>query len=109
MIVIYIWNMAFDLLIDGSLAYAAFQTEDNKMKKDRYLRATLLLLFAGVEAEMNRQLNLSGRDNLNPEQKLQQVIALKNIGPTDSGVLLTEMASGVPSSFRNVRNGLMHF
>lgn len=102
--------MAAELFMDGYVSLLRAQSETRKLQKDRYLRSALILLYASLEAELNRQLNVVS--HLNPlkiDEKLRQVLTSKQVGLTEQGSLLKEMDFTNTNSFRAVRNGIAHF
>lgn len=106
----YIVNMPAELLKDGHLAYLEAKKESQKIKRDRFLRQALLLLYSALEAEINRQLGISSyRDSRRIDEKLSQVLAVKGASHTTITTMLRETDVTDPTSFRNVRNGIAHF
>lgn len=106
----YVINMPAELFMDGYVSYYNGRKEKSKLKKDRFLRSSLILLFAALEGELNRQLNITTYpDRHDIKKKLQRVLMSKYINPSDQKILLNEMDVSNQNSFRSVRNGVAHF
>lgn len=106
----YVVNMPAELFMDGYVAYYKVQKETRKLQKDRYLRSALVLLYAALEAELNRQLKITSYpDKYHIDEKLELLLNKLRMAPTEKNGFLVEMVFKNPDSFRSVRNGITHF
>lgn len=106
----YIVNMPVELFVDGYISFRNSQRETDKLKKDRYLRSTLILLFAALEAELNRQLHITSYpDKEDIKDKLNKVLTKKGKPLSTISSLESELDKKDVDSFRSVRNGIAHF
>ena len=88
----YIVNMPCELLMDGYVAYLNSRKETRKLQKDRHLRNSLVLLYAALEAELNRQLNITTYNGIDKiDKNLEKVLDKKRVSNTEKQVLSKEM------------------